>query len=155
MKNSITTFETAILAKKLGFSELCFYYYTHKYGKSKYLEKQHGKLKKCEFGEETSQYSFWARKSNSGQPHIIPAPLQYSLQKWIRDNFKMSIELNVSGNGTFSVEIFGFNDWRNFNIEQHDLQLGFPEHYDKPRFETYEEALEKGLYEALKLIKDE
>jgi hypothetical protein len=73
------------------------------------------------------------------QGQSIKAPTQSLLQKWLRDLYRFDILLGpgVSDAGKYNVEVH-YN-----NIDS--LELG--------SFNTYEEALEKGLQEALKLIK--
>jgi hypothetical protein len=88
-----------------------------------------------------------------------PRVLQSSLQKWLREehNIDISIIVNyshykdgeITGKKTYRVGVIYIDDdlIETFFIRPKDDDFNFIE------FNTYEEALEEGLYEALKLIK--
>jgi len=72
------------------------------------------------------------------------APTQSLLQKWLREIHNILIDVGSSFNG-YSVEVMtkdSNNKWLNMEFSS-----------DNEQYETYEEALEAGLQEALKLIK--
>ena len=82
----------------------------------------------------------------------ISAPTQSLLQKWLREKYDIEIQI-------FTMGIF--MDKSTSPHSEFKLAKGFKKYEyglnaNKPQldmgFETYEEALEKGLYEALKLI---
>jgi len=67
----------------------------------------------------------------------IHAPTQSLLQRWLREVHKKHI----------NVQPFYYKgDFISWNLKIHNT-------YYKDKFNTYEEALEQGLFEALKLIK--
>lgn len=114
MEEQVVSFEVAKLAKEKGFEEF-----------SNKVFNQFGKL-----------FIF-----NSGllANHIrINAPTQSLLQKWLREEYKIDIDIRHWSNG------YGFILYKN-KIPKiiNSLSSGF---------KTYEEALEEGLKEALNLI---
>ena len=136
MKEQLITFDTAKLAKEKGFDIKVETFYMgdsednflHNAGK-----KDNWNNHKCIFNESelSGDYS---------------APTQSLLQKWLRDKHKISVAVFSFSQESWTVKvntpsIFGVY----FNVEQR--------HYREKGFCTYEEALEKGLKEALRLIK--
>lgn len=72
------------------------------------------------------------------------APTQSLLQKWLREVHNIIVEVLVFDKGFLEKDKFCFQ-WRVYNKTE-DWFTGF-------EYKTYEEALEAGLQEALKLIK--
>ena len=71
----------------------------------------------------------------------FPAPTQSLLQKWIREEHNIHTWAYPHINDDMYYGVRFYKDYsNNGSIDA---------------FKTYEEAIEKGLYEALKLIKDE
>ena len=68
---------------------------------------------------------------------LISSPTQSLLQRWLREEH--------------NLEVFAKSEYRN------TIKIGFYHggdlDYSRPIYKTYEEALERGLQEALKLIK--
>jgi hypothetical protein len=79
-------------------------------------------------------------KVTSSSYNEYSAPTQSLLQKWLRDKYNIHIEIRKEWEGDVCL---GFE----YLIEEHD---GSTQGLTYP---TYEQALEKGLIEALKLIK--
>jgi len=73
----------------------------------------------------------------------IAAPTQSLLQKWLRDEHKIDIGVNIDINNLYEVSVLYKDDCNYYG----DMQM------DDQGFKTYEEGLELGLQEALKLIK--
>lgn len=71
---------------------------------------------------------------NYSKAYSISAPTQSLLQKWLRETHNIVVLV-----------------W--YNPELQEWESHISEKYYESKFETYEEALEKGLQEALKLIK--
>jgi hypothetical protein len=126
MEEELITLETAKLAEKKNFDEVTLSFY-----------RDNGK----------ADFSIASDRPNSRLArNNFSAPTQSLLQKWVRDvhNIHCSSECNASGwmwviektNGTF--------------IKDSEFSGDIPE---SGMWGTYEEALEKGLQEALKLIK--
>jgi hypothetical protein len=135
MTDQLISFETAKLAKEKGFDIGSF-----NYG---YLINK-GRLSTFE-----GSYNF-----NIGQYDncYISAPTQSLLQKWLREIHNFFICIKCDGKSKFDFHGYPLNEetWTG----QRDKEYGFgPEIGAKPyRFNSYEEALEIGLQEALKLI---
>lgn len=79
---------------------------------------------------------------------VTPIPTQSILQKWLREKHKIHIQIEVVGqfiegdNKFYSqVILFGENKWISKFVS------------NKLKY-SYEEALEKALFKALKLIED-
>jgi hypothetical protein len=75
---------------------------------------------------------------------IADAPVQSVLQKWLREKYKIQIEVR---------------HYVDDDIESYDVTIHEPKTWNEkdvfvsqPEFKTYELALENGLYEALKLL---
>lgn len=117
MKDTLVTFEIAILAKEKGFKELCSLSYL--------------KEKLVLFG------------SNNQFENYISVPTQSLLQKWLREEHDIDIIIKPwtgtnKGEKMYAADI---------------LIFGTSTYIKLMRQNKYEEALERGLYEALKLIK--
>jgi len=82
-------------------------------------------------------YQNWNNKDHE-QFGFTSAPTQSLLQRWLREKHKMLIVIEYYG-GYYRCE-FPIMDSEYYYIERAEI------------CETYEQALEKGLYEALKLI---
>ncbi|MBE3086020.1 MAG: hypothetical protein IMZ64_07370 [Bacteroidetes bacterium] len=124
MKEELITFETARLAKEKGYLLPCVNWYNF----SALLIKNAGDY----------------RPANGKYPSYS-APTQSLLQKWLREKHK----IYVSPRESWSFDnILEFVCTLNNTHVTHQIS-------NKPvnRFETFEEAFEKGLQEALKLIK--
>ena len=137
MKEQLISFETAKLAKEKGFNEEC--YFTYGEISEDYC------LFKSEYSETNSEVN----------EYIYSAPTQSLLQKWLREVHNCHVEVIFHSplddsyitkdnlRYCFEVNYYG----KNFNIPFTD-----DEDYSGYDYLTYEEALEKGLQEALKLI---
>lgn len=125
MKETLITFETAQLAKKKGFDLETFY--SHK--KDYFSEK--GEIVK------TDDYY----KNNTS---MFPAPSQSLLQKWLRENHKIVVEPTLLGGLVSETNLFDCSVFyvKNKTVCESKLKVTH----------SYEEALEIGLIEALKLI---
>lgn len=135
MKENIVTFQVAKLAKEKGFGVDTGEYW---------VETLEHELDIPRSGIE----KFPSHKPRilghkpSGNFHIIHgAPTQALLQKWLREIHNIDIIIWKNGiDGSYRVEDILLN-----NKELTDLEF-------EDSFDNYENALEEGLYEALKLI---
>ena len=123
MKEQLITFETAKLAKKKGFDIPVHYFVSDVSGYSANMNA--------------------VQDFNKEQASFYSAPTQSLLQKWLREKHNCVVFTKpwIGANffissDTFYSEIY-LNQYRKGETELED---------------TYEEALEKGLQEALKLI---
>lgn len=131
MKEEIITFETAKLAKKKGFTwDVKEAYYASKDELSKIMREE------CWNGYPV----------NTEDEAYLAAPTQSLLQKWLREVHKIIVEPWFYDNSndfsvTYAIKVAYPKTWH-----EHDEFVG-------DDYKTYEEALEQGLIEALKLIK--
>ena len=118
MKEQLISFETAKLAKEKGFDELT----QHVYGHNK---------TNANYGKAVERPVLYGTT-------VIFAPTQSLLQKWLREEKGISVEVGSYNDG-WSCDLV--------NKEGHIKEL-----FDNGGvFDTYEEALEEGLKEALRL----
>jgi len=131
MKEELITFETAKLAKEKGFDEVT---------DINYYEDYNYKL----------ESNFNGLKHSDGNNYFISAPTQSLLQKWLRDKHNIHIQCEVRVTyGEYKKSFVNLYQMNVFTIsgdmKNHTTFTG--------NYNTYEEALEAGLVEALKLIK--
>ena len=144
MKDELTEFETAKLAEEKGFDEY------------------------CDMSWRTISSKMDANKRNSlGDTHTpgsgaepigvtifisIYAPTQSLLQRWLREVHEIDIEIELTDNSRHSYYESSIKkqDIRDYNDEDYFDQVR--QVHIKGKFKTYEQALEKGLQEALKLM---
>ena len=131
MKEELISFETAKLAKEKGFDEMVYAYYTQSINNS--FKKIHGKLKLFTTFEDNEALKL--RKNLRGQPHIVLAPTQSLLQKWLREEHDLKVFC------LWYDDAVSYPRW--------SIYIG---HKYISGIKNYEKALEKGLQEALKLI---
>ena len=128
LKEKLISFETAKLAKEKGFDIETKGFYNN------------GIF--VNTGSEIGQYhSFHNGRPKINDDKICSAPTQSLLQKWLREVHNVSIK--IDDYYTYSRVRFDYNI----------CELGSQEDNPVGVFETYEEALEIGLQEALKQIK--
>ncbi len=127
MEEQLISFETAKLAKEKGF------YFTSN------NEGYNGNGEIVEIGVNNGEIIFFDRD--------ITAATQSLLQKWLREvnNIVVECVFDETQLDTFEYLLFIYKDRTDIIIEGHEI---FGNYWD-----TYEEALEIGLQEALKLIK--
>ena len=138
LKEKLISFETAILAKEKGFKNAC----------DGFVNKDNEYIfmpdllypNNSEFShnsEEDPEVVEWKELMKT----LVLAPTQSLLQKWLREVHEISIK--IDDYYTNSRVRFDYNV----------CELGSQEDNPVGIFETYEEALEIGLQEALKQIK--
>lgn len=138
MEEQIISFETAILAKEKGFNWSCNYVYpalnyNNKAERLNYFQGDGSGF--------TTNSAIQKETDYLDDDTICTAPTQSFLQKWLRDNrmFDITVYLQAEGYSYYLHEDRSYREKSNF--------------HGRPTYITYEEALEKGLQEALKLIK--
>ena len=138
LREKLISFETAILAKEKGFKNAC----------DGFVNKDNEYIfmpdllypNNSEFShnsEEDPEVVEWKELMKT----LVLAPTQSLLQKWLREVHEISIK--IDDYYTNSRVRFDYNV----------CELGSQEDNPVGIFETYEEALEIGLYQALKQIK--
>ena len=152
MEEQLITFETAKLAKEKGFDLLVYAGYIV-YLRDSDLEDGISYLGGDDYactGFKDILYNL--NKSDEEKDlefsgcRTTSAPSQSLLQKWLREEHKIHISINP---------IISKNDWetRVYKINPQQLLDYIKQSHVYLIFNTYELALEKGLQEALKLIK--
>ena len=125
----LISFETSKIAKEKGFNESVIDWWE---------KDKHGSWRE----EYPESYDFGYGTYNE-YDYKISRPTQSLLQKWLRDDHKLNISVDVENN-KFSYFIARFGQ----------VSLGKPTGWgETDEFDSYEEALEKALVKALKLIK--
>ena len=149
MEEQLITFETAKLAKEKKFNIPCENFYIE------YIDDDVADL----FNYEEQRGSGYAELYRNNQEFKYSASTQSLLQKWLREVHNCFIDILPHRDGDsknkqwkskkdvfWSVEVDYYG--KDFKIELTD-DADFTQHFNN----TYEEALEIGLQEALKLIK--
>lgn len=133
MKEQLVSFETAKLAKELGFNWKVRTYYGHACNPHIAYDKE--------------DYSIPVDFNNDDNyKDLISAPTQSLLNKWIRDVHKHYIEINVSSIVPYDYGKYFVRNIFDINTRSDNLLLCI-------KHGTYEKALEYGLHCALNLIK--
>ena len=130
MEDTRVTFETAKLAKEKGF----------------YQEPNRRKVPyynyKGEFnGDVTDFLRKYLREEDTSEVESVSAPTQSLLAKWLREEYNIIVLVDYEGIDGYYYKFYSYKEG-NKNYDASDKN-----------YNTYEEALEAGLQEALKLIK--
>ena len=130
MEEQLISFETAKLAKEKGFyqepNKLKIPYYNYK----------------GEFNGDVSDYlKKYLKGEDTSDVESVSAPTQSLLSKWLREKYDIDVIINTYRNQNQKY-------YKYFISEKSKNLIKSEEYYD-----TYEEAYEIGLQEALKLIK--
>ena len=132
MEEQFITFETAKLAKEKGFDVETTYNY---------------------YFDETIGSSNSKQNWNSSTTELYSRPTQALLQRWLRKIHKINVESNYLSNIQKYRTLF-----KPMSIipktfkNRTEYGLAVDKYYSKTSHDTYEDALEEGLYKALKLI---
>jgi len=137
MTEQLISFETAKLAKEKGFDWVSYTYY---YNSDDYEEYPNDNIYIYRLGYNKSNKE---TNSNYDIDEAVSAPTQSLLQKWLREKHGVLVESTHYTANHFTFKIYE----RNSIIKI--VKLGSVDNL----YDTYEQALEKGLYAALKLIK--
>ncbi len=183
MREQVINFNTALLAKQKGFNEKTFTFYQYPKKSNKYI-KVYGRNKKIEkdyilvlpdteeFGKNNWSYVNYNEKELikivysdcTIISNFVSAPTQSLLQKWLREKHNIVVTINFTViDDSEKAFVWIINQYVEEGIEntrKKDIQDFWKEYqsFSEKRmswFETYEEALEKGLFEALNLINNE
>lgn len=126
IEEQYVSFETAKLAKEKGFNEPCRHYYLN--GAK-------------EVNNETIMIYDLPYPYNSTDKNYFAAPTQSLLARWLREKHKLFIEVTVD-----SIRLIREGDSKIVNLKNADYTN------NKEEFRSYEEAMEAGLQDALKLL---
>tara|TARA_R110001632_G_scaffold40980_1_gene102808 strand:+ start:1467 stop:1871 length:405 start_codon:yes stop_codon:yes gene_type:complete len=134
MKEQLITFDTAKLAKEKGFENKT----PHKLRRDYYNHL--GEIN----GDVTEYIKAYVANKGLEKYNTIDAPSQSLLQKWLREEHKINVESNYLPN---------IQKYSCLYIPMRGKAcISDRKYVSKLKFDTYEEALEEGLQEALKLI---
>lgn len=146
MKEQLISFETAKLAKEKGFDWGTDCLYTPKKELLSGRDYDYNGL--YQWNKEPYIYI-----DNIGEVHnILSAPTQSLLQKWLREIYEIYIEIEITDNTKYFYFKYILVTSKDRDYNDLDMIDSAKRHWNNERFKTYEEALEKGLQEALKLI---
>lgn len=141
MKEQLISFETAKLAKEKGFNLECKCFYTNPRSKMFGIDEHNNYYPIKNIFKKIYTIGFEATLNSK---NVIYSPTQSLLQKWLRE--KHNIDVEIHREGPIQSQRDGFSLWIMSLYETiFPWKLGGIHN-------TYEEALEKGLQEALKLI---
>lgn len=142
MKEQLISFETAKLAKEKGFNLFVNAWYN-----LNEVVIQHGKYENVSFKDWNNFSDPIGRKKGTDGKNSYSAPTQSLLQRWLREMHKINIDIYSDTNKhRYYLSVINAYQNNDFNCTIKDND-GFIK-----MFQTYEEALEKGLQEALKLL---
>ena len=163
MKEELITFETAKLAKEKDFNILQHsYYFEDGEFKENSLKGTNGyygeeyEFNLSEFNENWNDKWKTTKEGNrcfgcDKDPkyfETFSAPTQSLLQKWLREEHKFHVEVFINDSSINKLEEYTYNISLP-RIKEDEVNWK----YDLTICNTYEEALETALYQALKLIK--
>jgi hypothetical protein len=153
MEETLITFETAKLAKEKGFNvgvNQSYIIYKESYNYDD--DPNHRESYKVNDIEINSHYHVNNHKGidlSNELYEAYSAPTQSLLQRWLRDVHKIHVDIKE---WELIYWYFYIKDGRTSPVK--DIRIKIDED-SKWEFDSYEEALEVGLLEGLKLVKDE
>lgn len=133
MKEQLISYKTAVLTKEIGFDEPCSHYYILDFQNFK----ADGVLNKTGLPDNYSSDNIYQFVRRKNQPHLASAPTQSLLQRWLREVHDIDIFITEGFHNISKYKVYTNPSW------------GYFEEYS-----TYEEALEKGLKQAMLIIKE-
>ena len=138
--------ETAKLAKEKGFAIGVNHFYTE-YLKTRKSDNPSFRMKKGEVELETGYFINGHELSDFSNENYInyAAPSQSLLQQWLRKNYRLYVQVTLMENETCISESFNV-----IVISLKEQKYVFEN--TQKCITNYEEGLEVGLYEALKLL---
>ena len=144
MEDTLISFETAKLAKEKKFNIPCENFYIE------YIDDDVADL----FNYEEQRGSGYAELYRNNQEFKYSASTQSLLQKWLREVHHICVcPKNEVGN-VYVTDVVNTSNNDLYHIYKNGVHIIGKQYLKKyERFDTYEEALEIGLFEALKLIK--
>jgi len=148
MEKEFVSYEIALALKELGFDEPCIMCY---YGISNADEDKRERLY-LSSGMGKVCNSHLIEKENG-----ITAPLYQQAFRWLRETHNIDVDVVRDSEVHYQDEtrwIVKASDWNDIRVKDFPIaQLKFPNTSHHTDFKTYDEALAKGLEEALKFIK--
>lgn len=154
MEENLITYDTANIAKDAGYDIPCLNYYTTEYSRDKkpYITKgiEYDSDGYTEFDWNCNTEHSKGLKApypNTYHKSQRSAPTQSLLQKWLRDIHNLYIEVYIKNNDLLEEVTFSYLIlFKNEKSVDHLISEG--------NIQSYEDALEKGLQEALLIIRN-
>lgn len=153
MGEVLVSFETAKLAKEVGFNEPCYdLFVLHHINETPYTENSHYYYWQTTCTNDDIQEVIDERKilqinnpkDDYSTSEICTAPTQSLLQKWLREVHKIDIIPTFSRNSrTYGYNMYYTEENKPVYINKNSIKAT-----------TYEEALELALYKALTIVKN-
>ena len=133
----LVKYNTAILAKEKGFNDLCNTVYINENKTAIHfpMNSELGFSSIKEFNDRGLRNSTLKELDTKFKCEVT-APTQFELQTWLRKTFNIYISVNIGEKSDFIVNV-------KFLTKEFSERI----------FDTYEEALEAGLYQALNFLK--
>lgn len=133
MKDELITYETAVLAEEKGFEGMVYAMYDAIFGYLDYTRVNEYDKYSYDLFHSTAEVSKTA----------FPAPTQSLLQRWLREEH----DITVNAYRTWAMHCsYNYSVLQGNDVDNEIIQACEPNR-------TYEQALEAGLQEALKLIR--
>lgn len=146
--DEICTYEVCKLAKEKGFDLYCFPFYAVEDFTAKYVDNV-GEFYKFYF-EKGDLYINYSVRSLLCKDKILPAPTQSILQRWLREEKGIYIEVYIDWGDSIEYNMVRYS-WRVatiYRVGNHDIG-GYDKNESELYFDTYELALEDALKYAL------
>lgn len=128
MEETIVTYNTAKLANKLGFKDII----------GKFKGKHYYNYKSELNGDVLEELRH--RKENTNKYNSIPAPTQSLLSKWLRDEHKIHVGVQL-------YDLVWF--YEIIDIQNNELII-----YSNTPYNSHDKAFEIGLFEALEYLEE-
>lgn len=130
IKEQFVSFETAKLLKEAGFDEVC-------------------SLSYC---SDKGDKSFLLERNSDLTPGQCSCPTQSLAARWLREAHGIHVSSNIFMDSANDADGNTVDEWNFWSYDLFDNSGRIIEESDD-RYDSYEEALEAGLQEAIKLIK--
>jgi len=150
MKEQHISYETAKLCKELGIDLPHTHYYIYPFRPA---FKADGELKKNAVPDDYHDTMLQVVRTRKNQPQIAPAYTQSLLKKWLRETHNIGVEsyhdYDPKDKGSQFYTSWGYYNEKTINGTRN--VNGWYDEYNN--WKKYEDALEFGLIEALKMVK--
>lgn len=135
MTDQLVSFETAKMAKEVGFDERVCFFYSEITGLLSGVPHLTNGIKL------NSHSGYRGDKKKKLYPYIS-APTQSLLQKWLREEHNLLVTTGINRDKVQRRYLYYIDGLKDYELMEESLEL----------FNSYEEAIEQGLQEALSLI---
>lgn len=140
MTEQLITFETAKLAKELGFTWECIHFYNKK---GELEDRYESSGSSTDTNVPIYLYEFYDNYNSKGWLGVeCSAPTQAHLQKWFREVHSLHIVVDVTIDTEWYFTVYNLKDKRNAEIQT-----------PAKSYETYEEALNNAFIKTFKILK--